>query len=712
MKNKYQRLVSITLCLTSLVAMLAGCSKAPATQTKETNSKNYITVSNTALPEEVTKVTRFIVHNDIAYICAQMGGGNTGESTSCIATMGLDKSDYKQLIDPLDASHELRDFAIDTTGNIWAVSTINSKTASLLQFSDSGTLLQSIDLAPIFGDGITMNLDTTLFLNLDASGNIYVTVRDAKTHVYVFDNQGQPLFNLEDSANPLCTITTAEGNVALCDTGGSTSGSLLTIDAKAKDWSKNKLELGTVFGIYGGSTSNFYIFDSSNFYGYNSETQSKEEIFNWSNLGLSTGDAHVCELSEGRFAALTGSFSQTGLYSYELTIVEPGVDARTTLTMSSIQPNESVLEAVAQFNKSNQEYRVDLTQYFSSYDDVSDEDLDGAIEKFNLDIISGNIPDIIDLSNMPIEIYYKKGILEDLYSCIETDKTINMDDYFENVLEAFSIDGGLPYVTNSVAIETFFADASVVGTDSKWKYSDVLSLLDQHKLGGLNSEFFLERAVQSNDSLINWSTGESYFDSAEFIQLLELAAKIQSDDSDSAFGGATNSDGFAAIFSTTLSVSEVAVFNTLYQGNLNVIGLPNPQGTTYHAVSASTKIGMSAEGENKAGAWEFVRSFLEEKQQDASYFFPIRKASFDKVTQAALNGNSMWSYQDDIKITQQDIDITESLLSAAQYSVSGNSMIAEIVLEEAAAYFAGSLTAEVVATNIQNRIQTYINEQS
>lgn len=706
MKNGYKHSAGMLLFLGIMVAMLAGCGKTPAAQ--ETNLQSYITAGSAALPEEVTKVRRFLVHNDLAYVCSQVK--NNDVMSSCISTMGLDMSGYRQLTEALDASYDIRDFAIDAGGNIWAVCSINSETVNLLQFDASGALRQSVDLTSNLRDGIQISDDTGLFINLDLSGNIYVTVKDAKTYVYVFDKQGQYLFGLEDNSNLLCVVKTAEGDVAFCVSDGTTSGSLLTIDKNAREWSENRIKLGTVYGIYGGASHSFYIYDSSDFYGYTIGTQSKEMIFNWADLGLSTGDVHVCELTDGRFAAITGTFSQTGLYSYNLTMIEPGKDERTVLTMSSIQPDESVMEAVAQFNKSSQKYRIELTQYFSSYDDVSDEDLDNAIEKFNLDIISGNIPDIIDLSNMPIEIYAEKGILEDLYTYINTDQDINMEDYFENILDAFSIDGSLPYVTNGVMIATFFADSRITGTEAGWTYDDVLSLLTQYKLDGLNSKFFLEKAIQSSDDLVDWSVGECYFDSDEFIQLLELASKVENKNKNT-FSEVTKDESVAAVYNITLSVYDIAQYYDLFEGNLNTIGLPNNQGTDYQAVLPGAKIGMSATGRNKEGAWSFVRTFLEERQQDSSYFFPIRRASFEKVMQEAMNGNSIWSYKYEGRITQQVVGIAESLLSSAHYSFSSNTTIIDIAGEEAEAYFDGSRTAQEVAANIQTRVQLYINEQ-
>lgn len=701
MKKACRKPFILVLCLALMAIALTACGK---TETKgEITAQSYTASSNFELPKDVTNVSRLIVRDDTAYLCIR---ASSGESGSYIATMGLDGSDYTELTESLEG--QLIDFALAGDNGIWAIGGPESEAVQLMQFDAEGTLIQSINLADILPTGTTVSSDVLAYLTIDGAGNLYVTVNYGTAYVYVFDQNGQYQHSLTGGFTPKTAVTTAEGSVAICDENG---GGIAIIDSESQDLLENVLGIDTVSGLYGGSAYSFYVFDSANFYGYDMKAGNRTSFFKWSDLGLSTGNTHVCELLNGKFAALTGTFSQTGLYAYELTILEPGTDDRTVLTMTSLQPDDSVLEAVAQFNKTNPDYRVELTQYFPYYENVSDADWENAIQKFNLEIISGTIPDIIDLSNMPIEIYFKKGLLEDLYTYIDRDDTVDAADYFENVFEAFSIDGGLPFVTNGVCIQTVLANSSILGTKTGWSYDDLSSLFQQYDpsklLGGVSSETFLQAIVRSDDSLIDWTAGTSTFESDAFKQVLALANQVGSG---SANWGSVD-DTVIASFETVMSVHQIASYNSAFAGNLNAIGLPNAEGDAEHAVSASTKIGMSATGENKEGAWMFVRSFLEEKQQNASYFFPIRKASFEPVMEEAMAGNSIWAWLYPDEITRQDVEIVRLLLSTANQSISSNQIVTDIVLEEAAAYFAGSRSADEVSGNIQNRIQTYMSEQ-
>ena len=60
--------------------------------------------------------------------------------------------------------------------------------------------------------------------------------------------------------------------------------------------------------------------------------------------------------------------------------------------------------------------------------------------------------------------------------------------------------------------------------------------------------------------------------------------------------------------------------------------------------------------------------------------------------------------------TEEEEELLRQVVESVIHVNKNNYMISGIVLEEAAAYFAGQKTAEEVATIIQSRIQVYISE--
>lgn len=144
---------------------------------------------------------------------------------------------------------------------------------------------------------------------------------------------------------------------------------------------------------------------------------------------------------------------------------------------------------------------------------------------------------------------------------------------------------------------------------------------------------------------------------------------------------------------------------------MHTIGFPSEEGVHYIA-SPEAPIGISAAGVYKEGAWSFVRTLLEEPQQEASFSLPIHRASFEQVMTAAMDGDSMWTvYFGEMDIIQEDVDIVRDLLNGVTCAANSDRRLLDIIAEESAAYFAGDKAAEIVAENIQGRTQIYISEQ-
>lgn len=667
----------------------------------------YIITNHVDLPGSVTGISRFLVHDGTAFLCCSQDDDVSESGATYAAAMNLDDGSFERLSLEMDESDRMLDIAVDAQGCIWCLCETSGGVCELRHFDSSGSLTYTASLNEVADDVPVLDEYSTLFLSMDSEGNLCVTVKYAGSYCYIFDSTGQFLFKILDSGNPLTTVTTADGKIAVCSSSdGGWNYSLMTLDVAQKSWNGDKLSLGTASNVFGGDgVYDLYLYDSSDFLGFQAGSDEPVTLFSWTGLGLSTGDIHVCGLGDGRFAVVAAAFSQSGKYSYEYCIVELGTDNRAVLSMLSMQPDSSLLEAVSQFNRTNGNYRIELTEYFPSYDDVTDGEWEQALQKFNVELISGKVPDIIDLTNMPVESYLKKGMLDDLYAYIQNDAEINMDDYFSNILDSFSIDGKLPYITSSVSIQTIFADSRAVGTDSGWTVKDFSAFLDQYGsealTGGSKAANYFLKAMVSGGGFVNLSEGSCNFDSEEFIGLLELARRIN--DSPASYETIASFVGVPSFY-------DAAMYYELYGGNLNAIGFPNDDGV-YHLILPASRIGMSATGEHRDGAWEFLKSLLLEKQQDSSYYLPLRKESFEKVAAAAIKGDSIWSWVYFGEIIQAEVDIVRGLMETASFCQNENDTVSEIVFDEAAAYFAGQRSAEDTAAMIQSRAQIYVSEQ-
>lgn len=690
------------------LAILLFCLTACGKQNDTEESTTSYVASFFGIPDEVTGISRMLIKDDTAYMCCSEESG-----ISYLASISMDDGNFQKQPMEMEESAVLLDFAFDMAGNIWTVCMAQANSYCLKRYDESGREIQSVDLMGMLEPSDISGAARCLFLSIDAEGNICVAEKSGSTSAYLFDSSGQFLFSLHHEGNLLSTITTAEGQIGVCTSSADRLNyELLTVDMKGRDWSKNKVYLGATIGLYGGASSSFYRYDSSSLFGYPVGSGEGKHIFNWSDVGLSASEVHLGELSDGRLVILAASPDQTETFSYEMAVLSQGMDERTVLSMVSLSASPGVVQAVSDFNKTNSQYRVELTEYFPYEQNVSDEEWNNAVLNLNIRIISGNMPDILDMSSLPVQVYHNKGMLENLYSYMENDPAIQMDDYFENVFKAISINGKLPYITDGVGISTMLANAELINDRTGWtlqKLKDVLNAYGANSISNLTASFFLKVMLQADDHLVDWDAGKCFFNSPEFVKLLEFAREIQNS-SQNSFGADLSSSPVAA-YQAVLNVYHITQYRDYYHGNLELPGLPGSNGG-YHALMPEIKIGISSASQKKEGAWEFVRTFLSEEHQKSCIMLPIHKGAFETVMQAALEGKSAWKwlYENGNAITE-DVELTKMLLNSAEYVVSGNQTLENIVLEEAQDYFSGAGSAQEAAEKIQKRVSLYINEQ-
>lgn len=712
----FRKIASSVLALILLLS-LASCGKSGKSEAMGTG---YILTNYHSLPDSITKVSGCYLEGERLYLCC-WEEADKASTDYYVASICSDGTDFQRL--PLEMpNHAIPlDISPDNQGGLWVLLMIpngedQAATYSLCRFDGKRKMSVERPLNDLLAEtGAIQYVGRDLFLGCDNSGNLCIVARDGRTSCFLFGRDGNYLFTLTDNSDPQSVISLASGQLAVYATSnGGGAYFLMPIDIGKQSWGE-QITIGTAANVFSGSgSSDYYLYDSSCFYGCTVEDNDRNELFNWSSLGLVSGDTHVCALPEGRFAVVAGTYSQTQLLSYEFCIVEPGEDNRIVLTMLSLQPDSSLLEAIALFNKSNDEYRVELTSYFSMNEDVSSADWDNALTRLNTAMIAGDIPDLLDLNHMPVEAYSRRGLLEDLYPYLLNDPHINMDDYYANVFTAISIDGKLPYVTSSVRILSVFADTGIVGSEQGWTLEEFVALKNS---GHLKMEFFpptllLKMIIGADNRFVDWDKGECSFDSEEFANLLELCllqaeADLNWIDEDGLFEGQAN-----CIYISADSVIAVAYYNALLGGQANPIGIPNPDGNVMHIIEPANRIGFSSTCKHKDGAWAFVRSFLEPRLQESGWYFPFLKSSFEKICQEAVNGNTIWiGGMFGNEAGEADIALARELISTANYCLSSDQELTDLVVSMSGSYFAGGENAMETATEIQSRARLYVGER-
>lgn len=177
------------------------------------------------------------------------------------------------------------------------------------------------------------------------------------------------------------------------------------------------------------------------------------------------------------------------------------------------------------------------------------EDWNDFVERVTTELLSGEGPDLlVDPGAFTKQDYLTSDLVYDLREWMENDPEFTLSDYYENLFEAFTIEGHqftfpLTYAINLAYLNKDLCDLG--GWDfSPWEhitYGDVLDLYDAILASGqisLPQEFTLEFMDQRGPealfkdieipSFIDSETKTCTFDSDQFIQYLERTKSIPS----------------------------------------------------------------------------------------------------------------------------------------------------------------------------------------
>ena len=155
---------------------------------------------------------------------------------------------------------------------------------------------------------------------------------------------------------------------------------------------------------------------------------------------------------------------------------------------------------------------------------------DPAIEKIPAAIVEAQSADVDIVSGAT---FTSKGIIEDLYPYIDADPELNRYDFFANVLGAMEVDGKLCTTVPGFYINAVMGASSVVGDTPGWTYEEFDAALASMPEGCQPFDQYVTRdSILQNclaldmDEFVNWGTGECRFDSQQFIDLLNFAARF------------------------------------------------------------------------------------------------------------------------------------------------------------------------------------------
>ncbi len=503
------------------------------------------------------------------------------------------------------------------------------------------------------------------------------------------------------------------------------------------------------------SKYDFYFSTNNQIYGYTIATDSSEIVCDWVNSDVNSNElGSVAILSDDKIMGIvnSGSKKKIGVFNR---VPDEEITEKYIINYAGDYINYNLINTILRFNRSNPDYRIAIKDY-SLYN--TNENYELGQTKLNNDIISGNIPDIIQLSSqMPVSSYMSKGLFADLNEFMDRDESFNREDYLTNVFDALSVGGKLYQISPYFSVTTMVAKKSLVGDVDHITPGQMIEIIksnpDARIFEDMTRDSFLRYIIQTNmNRFVDNATGICRFDSDEFIELLELSMLMpEKSIYEEEYGGAVMYDvaydddfwnelyngcrtGKTLFYSAYLG--DYRTYWSMYKGTFGdeiaLIGYP-AEDSNGSAINADFCLAMSAKGTMQEGIWEFFKYVLSEElfTEDnvyLAYAFPVNIKALNRLAEDNMQKNyyenadgtreefdtTWWTGNEEIVIGEIDKehvekvnDFLRSLRNVTQY----DNELMDIISEEASAYFSGAKTSAEAASLIQNRASIFVNER-
>ncbi len=793
--KRMKRAISLVLIFTLLCGVFAACGggdgekkpgASPAANGGNTDGKVWVPTFY-GLPEEIGYFNTANIAGDAIYVGTTavvnetdkgtdgLSGGET--SVPVIYKISTDGKTFEKLPNYAppavpagsEGSANVNSLSIDPEGNLWVAENVyayhyelpegysggeegkyeyykdDGRFNYLRRLDPTGTELGSVDLTELAAGAEYFSIQD---MTCDQDGNVYLNLYtdDGKTKVCVYDPTGVQLVLIEKDDWTNGMVTLSDGSVAVCGYSQNGSGYELTpIDLKAKAWGK-AVQIGTdmysgVSEVFTGSGEYLAYFSSgSNVYGHNAETGEDVKLFTFLDCNIDQDYVRdMTVLPDGSFLCISYSWEDEAGEAVVITQKDASeVAQKTTLTLATMYLDYDLRKQILKFNKTSEQYRIEVKDY-SEFN--TEEDYTAGLTKMNTEIISGTVPDLISVSELPVGQYVSHGLLENLYPYIDSDAELSREDFLPSILKAMEIDGGLYQASTSFSVLTLVGRADVVGEDMGWTMEELMEIYEQQPDGTLllgntvtQEEILYYLTCMNLSQFVDWQTGVCSFDSEAFINTLKFCdhfpKEYNYEEAVSEVESITSGKQMLSMFATS-DFEEFQMYEAMYGGALAYKGFPTNEGIG-NVASLQDGVAITTKCADKEGAWSFVRTLLTEEYQSSNnvYSFPTNKTAFDKKLAEAMKktyttdpvtgeqveeSKGSWGWDSFVTeiyaVTQEQADRIVALIDSVSSVVNFDENILDVVKEEAASYFSGAKSAEEVAKLIQSRVNIYVNEQ-
>lgn len=448
------------------------------------------------------------------------------------------------------------------------------------------------------------------------------------------------------------------------------------------------------------------------------DTQKTERILDLNTYGIFSSDI-VYLAKHGDEIEIIDNHEGTG--NSEFISLTLGTAQKQTVTLGTTMVFQDLERVAGEFNRSNSEYRVEIINYENQAGSYED-----GIERLKLEVVTGNAPDVIVVSEIDYRMFSEKGVLADLYDFMREDGECAPDMLVPAVISAWEDEGHLYSVAPAFQLHSMWGYGDVIDGRKGIGFSELAQMLeackkDANAITGFSADepVLTRLCTLFMNAFVDWENGTCDFEGQYFKEVLSFAKEYAGSG-----GGAPVSEQIRrreAVLSVGIisSVTDYQIQRELYGKDIAFVGYPVTEGTGTAAAFYGSAVAINAKNENSAGAWEFVKYYLLHGYDGQG--LPIIQEQFDQAMKEAMEDQIVMDngeeelfpkgYYDDgggsiavYAAVQEEVEAVIGLVEDVENRFEMHPAIQKIIDEEAEAYFAGQVDLESTAQKIQNRV--------
>lgn len=392
------------------------------------------------------------------------------------------------------------------------------------------------------------------------------------------------------------------------------------------------------------------------------------------------------------------------------------------------------MERVMEFNRRNDHCHITIETY--------PEDQSAGVDAR---LVSGSPPDLLDMSDMDIMKYAKKGVLEDLSPYLERSEVLDREAFLENVLEGYTIDGRLVCIPDNFYFSGVFGRRTQIEQPGGWNMQAYFALAERYpeaRVFAYNDyDFILEDLCADYilEAFVDWEAGTCSFDSGEFRRLLTWID--ENSGADSNWG--VLPEGVLLCRGDIRIAANYCGYETIFGSEVTLMGKPTVDGRPLFTACSNGEVGIVSRSGHKEEAWSFVEFLLTYDNSVYAYqsagAFPTRRDLLMQLLEEEMtplyatnengeirldgNGDPVYQYEklgsgiffgvpvQYYGLSERQAEEIREAVEAADFHPRDmkEQEIMNIILEETSVWRSGDKTLDEITALIQNRAEMIVS---